>query len=318
MITDIKIQAKGRWSGVFVNLGIPEHVFNGKHQDCILCQDTHKNARWNKTKEYWVCSKCGVTQPMDIAMLCTGENFKLTAAKIRGERLDKMTAVTQQDDSAKNLARIQKIHKGLKRITPDCPVAKYIANRGLSVLPETDCYYHPEIAYYHEDKKKTQHPGMVSYFRNLGGEIVTAHINYLTEDGNKADVETVKKVLPVARPLPGSAIRLFKAAPILAITEGIETALAVHQDQGIAVWAAGNASNMEKIQLPEEVKEVWIYADSDANFTGQNAAYTLAKRLTVIDKKLVRVVLLIDGKEHTDKGGNVDFLDHLLSARLAQ
>jgi len=73
---------------------------------------------------------------------------------------------------------------------------------------------------------------------------------------------------------------LFEPTEELAITEGIETALAVHIATGRAVWAAYSASNLEKISVPGSVKRVYIYADNDASFTGQAAAYALAKRLT--------------------------------------
>jgi putative DNA primase/helicase len=76
----------------------------------------------------------------------------------------------------------------------------------------------------------------------------------------------------------------------------------VHQLEGLPMWAAGNAVLMEALQVPESVNEVWIYADNDASFTGQKAAYTLANRLKREGKKVFVEI---------PKEVGTDFLDEL-------
>jgi putative DNA primase/helicase len=59
----------------------------------------------------------------------------------------------------------------------------------------------------------------------------------------------------------------------------LETALAVHLGSGLPVWACVSAGGLERIALPENVRDVFIFADHDASQTGQRAAERLARRL---------------------------------------
>jgi putative DNA primase/helicase len=212
---------------------------------------------------------------MDLALQITGESYKTTAARIRGERLDKMEPIKQADDTEKNQAVIDKIKPHLKKLNGSDPASLYLKKRGLTVTPGQHVWY------------SAQRPSMVALFTNLAGELSTLHITYLTESGDKADIDVQKRFLPVVRTLIGSSIKLFNPENgVLAITEGIETALAVHQLEGLPVWAAGNATLLEAIQIPADVNEVWIYGDNDANFVGQKAAYNLANRLSREGKKV--------------------------------
>jgi phage/plasmid primase-like uncharacterized protein len=65
----------------------------------------------------------------------------------------------------------------------------------------------------------------------------------------------------------------------LAITEGIEDALSVHQATGLGVWAAGSAGRMPALAeaVPDWTDCVTIFADGDA--TGENNAVLLAEAL---------------------------------------
>jgi putative DNA primase/helicase len=66
----------------------------------------------------------------------------------------------------------------------------------------------------------------------------------------------------------------------IALAEGIETALAVHQMFDIPTWATVTADGMAQWEPSSAIKRVSIFADNDANFKGQSAAYSLANRLS--------------------------------------
>lgn len=110
------------------------------------------------------------------------------------------------------------------------------------------------------------------------GHAVTLHRTYLKE-GLRALGSQSKKLLSAG--INGAAVRLDEATDELALTEGIETALAVRLQTGKPTWAAINCGNLERIWIPEQVRRVCIYADNDADaeFAGQASAYILAQRL---------------------------------------
>jgi hypothetical protein len=112
------------------------------------------------------------------------------------------------------------------------PVVTYLSQRGIT-LPLQDLplmvRYHPRLPYHHEDHTFTYHPAMVARVDDPSGELATLHRTYITLDGHKADVPTPKKMMSPAVPgaTNGGAIRLYAPDETLAVTEGIETALAV-------------------------------------------------------------------------------------------
>lgn len=127
-------------------------------------------------------------------------------------------------------------------ITAADPVDTYLRQRGIA-LPLADfstvLRSHPHLVYRHEDGQRTSHPAMVARVDDANGQGVSLHRIYLASDGHRADVPTVKKLMSPAVPgaTRGGAIRLYSADETLAVTEGIETALAVRLAIGLPVWA---------------------------------------------------------------------------------
>jgi putative DNA primase/helicase len=150
--------------------------------------------------------------------------------------------------------------------------------------------YHPHLAYRHEDGQCTYHPAMVARVDNAQGEGVSVHRTYLTRDGRKAHVPTVKKLMPSVVPgaTRGGAIRLYPASETLAIAEGIETALAVRLATGLPVWSTICADGMARLVIPPEVRLVVICADHDT--AGLDAAKTLARRL-LTEQRRVKILM---------------------------
>lgn len=108
------------------------------------------------------------------------------------------------------------------------------------------------------------------------------HRTYLTGDGHKAPVESPKKLSKV-HDLAGAAVRLFPVSgDTLAIAEGIETALSVHQLYGEPCWSCISAHGMAGFIPPDGVSRIRIFADRDTNKAGETAAIKLA---VALDKK---------------------------------
>jgi putative DNA primase/helicase len=82
----------------------------------------------------------------------------------------------------------------------------------------------------------------------------------------------------------GGAVRLM--APVdgaIVIGEGIETCLAASRLWSMPAWACLTAGLLAAWEPPEGVKRVIIAGDNDASFSGQYAAYRLARRLSRLD-----------------------------------
>jgi len=99
----------------------------------------------------------------------------------------------------------------------------------------------------------------------------------------------------VPRATNGGAIRLYAPDETLAVTEGIETALAVRVATGLPLWATYSAGGMARLIVPPDVRLVIICADHDP--AGLDAARTLARRLLTEQR---RVKMLIPDRPGAD------------------
>jgi putative DNA primase/helicase len=96
----------------------------------------------------------------------------------------------------------------------------------------------------------------------------------------------------------GGAVRLSPSAEVMGVAEGIETAIAAQVLFGLPVWAAMDCNRLAKWEPPTRARSIVVFADNDANFAGQNGAFTLAQRLST-EKKL-KVEVRIPSQVDTD------------------
>jgi putative DNA primase/helicase len=313
---ELRLECAGKWHSVLQSIGIDARHLNGRHGPCVLCKPAgHDRARWVRDKELYYCNQCGCRTPISLAMDYLNLPFKDVAQLIRPQaRTAKMTNIIPLDSKA-NEARLKKIHGGLQKLHSSNAAGLYLLKRGLSEPPD-NVFYHPGIPYYDNGDKIGMFPVMVSRFQTASGLTASYHLTYLTPDGQKAKVPTPKKFLPVIHDLAGGAIRLREAGDTLGISEGVETGMALMAGEDIPVWAAGSAVLLEKMQVPDSVKLVVIAADSDKSFTGQAAAYALAKRLCSEGREARVITLIDDGsglKARWDSGLNLDYWDYRLT-----
>ena len=187
---------------------------------------------------------------------------------------------------------------------PDAgPLQRYLAGRGLdaSVLHPRVVRFHPSLLYWTRDQDNRpirlgRFPAMLALVSAADGRPLTLHRTYLRCDGlGKAPVPSPKKLMPHAqsRPLSGAAIRLFAgdaSGPAeLGITEGIETALAVHAMTALPVWASLSATLLQGFRPPAGTRRLSIWADKDRSGAGEHAASVLRQRLG--DSLDVRILL---------------------------
>lgn len=142
-------------------------------------------------------------------------------------------------------------------------------------------------------------PAMVAAMTAPDGRLVNCLRTYLTEDGQKAPVPTVRKQMPAAiyGASNGAAICLYEPGKLLAACEGIETGLAVHLMTGFPVWVGFGTAGLASLVVPPTVEQVAIYADNDINGAGQDAARKLATRLY---EQGIRARILVSPEPGTD------------------
>jgi len=285
-IDEVKSRASGHWGDILRRVGVDEKLLDRRNQPCPLCGGNDRFVYTDKFKHgNYVCRHCGAGDGFKLAEGALGLGFWDVFKRVE-EIVGSGVALRSDAKASPDFTRkvSERVWEGCVPVVAGDDVDVYLANRGLrmenypSVLRR-----HPSLEYYEkaagEKRAKVvgRFPAMVCPLQSLDGNVVTLHRTYL-QDGSKAKVSDPKKCLQAFD--GGPAIQLFEPTDELAITEGIETALAVHIATGRAVWAAYSASNLEKISVPGSVKRVFIYADNDASFTGQAAAFVLAKRLS--------------------------------------
>jgi putative DNA primase/helicase len=284
---DVKARARGQWPRILERLGVDSQLLNGKGHPCPVCAEGKD--RFSFTDKFghgdYFCRHCGHGDGFQLLQACRGMKFPEALRHVEELVVHcvppdyKRKAMERSGHSMREIAK--KIWAEAKPIEKGDEVDRYLTGRGLHMERyPTMLRCHPGLRYYERkasgSKAVIAFAAMVAPMIGEEGRAVTIHRTYLL-NGQKAPVPDVKKVLSSFE--GGPAIRLCEATDELAITEGVETALAVHIRTGKPVWAAYSASNMEKLSIPASIKKVCIYADNDANFVGQHAAYALARRL---------------------------------------
>ena len=191
---------------------------------------------------------------------------------------------------------------GARRVESDDPVGRYLAGRcggPTAFLAFPACLrYHPALPYRHDDGSTTAHPAMLAQVLGADGKGVSVHRTYLAADGTKAAVPTQRKLMTPTAKMSNVAIRL---APVeagwLGVAEGIETALCASKRHGVPVWSCTSAGLLRSFRPPDDVKLLFIFGDNDRSFTGQSAAYELAR---VVVNSGIECRVLIPDADGTD------------------
>ena len=274
----LRDRTRGRWLGILPALGISESFLTGKHGPCPLCGGKDR-WRWDNRegRGTWICSQCGAGDGIALVMQKNAWEFR-EAAKQIDTVIGSASAHAPKRERSDREKRdaMSRLWRSSKAIEADDPVGRYLARRvGLTSFPS--CLRTAFHARYQSDPPSF-HPAMIAMVTGPDGRPSTLHRTYLTADGRKASVDAPRRLMPgiVAK---GAAIRLAPAGDALGIAEGIETALSATALFGVPCWAAVNAGMLAAWQPPPEVRRIPIFGDNDASYTGQAAAYALARRL---------------------------------------
>jgi putative DNA primase/helicase len=260
--------ARGRWHGILPQLGISPKLLQNKHGPCPICGGKDRFRFDDKDgKGTWICNKCGSGEGAELVKRVKEVGFKEAAKMIEGvvTGVAKFDPPKQRPGADKEKMNRMWLEES-KRITRSDPVGSYLAARcGIESNYSGDLRCWGECI-------------MLARVRDGEGVPVTIH-RTIIEDG-KAD----KKLLMPGKLPDNVAIRLGHwyggAWGELGIAEGIETALSASVLFNVPVWAAISAPLLKKWRPPAGVVKVIIFGDNDKNYTGQEAAYSLARSLS--------------------------------------
>ena len=299
---DVKLRAHGRWDEILRCLGVDERILSRKNMPCPLCGGTDRFQYTDRFQEgNYHCRNpdCGPGGGFKLLQAVRGWDFATALRKV-SECVSAAPPRAAQDpplpgEQMKLLAR--RIWNEACPVRAGDDVDRYLSSRGLGLdhYPAT-LRCHPRLGYYEravdgawggssegtrppaKARRVAEYPAMLARIDGPDGELVSLHRTYL-ENGRRAALPDAKKVL--APGVNGASVRLFDCGQTLALTEGIETALAVHLLRSVPVWAGLSAGNLEKLWIPPHVRHVLVFGGNDATgqFDGQASAYALARRL---------------------------------------
>jgi putative DNA primase/helicase len=294
-------EAVGRWPGILQTLGIDSRYLSNKHGPCPVCQGKDRYRFDDKDgRGKWICSHCGSGDGFALLRQVYGWSFADAAKQVdRIIGTVPVGPIAQARTEESKMEALRAAWKASKPVSKGDPVWLYLHQTrrlGIDMAP-ADIRLHPGMKH----SEGGTYPVMLATMRYPDGTAASIHRTYLTADGQKAPVEAVKKFMQ-GKPLQTSAVRLGALGRRLGIAEGIETALAASQRFGLPVWAATNAVLLEAWVPPADVEHVLIACDNDASYTGQAAAFALARRL-VRDGYAVEVQIPDGvGKDWADAG----------------
>jgi len=304
---EVRQMARGRWGKILARLAPqlqPALDRAGRHVPCPVHggKDGFRVFKDVDATGGSVCNTCGVfTDGFSTLMWANGWDFVAALNAVAEYTNIVRASVTPPGRQQKSFSRSnndeenEKLRQSLNMVWNESvplsdrdaePARLYLARRGISIRPPESLRFHPSLAYY-DGKKIGEYPAIIAMVSGAQGNPVTIHRTYLTKDGKKAPVESPKKLMayPKDRKIIGGAIRLVDPGPVLAVAEGLETAMAVLEGTGLPVWCAVNALMLEHFVSPPGVGRVLVFADKDRPTEqhpkghGQEAAKQLVQRL---------------------------------------
>jgi len=242
----------------------------------------------------FACARCGEKGYAKSAPASTAPS-RDRLVQMRREALERQTA-----ERANSLRKACWLWSASVPITPGSPPFAYLREaRGYhGPIPPTLRYLRP--------RKPGHHHAMIAgigaaseveprVYTIVDEALVAVHLTLLRPDGSgKAEVQSTKLI--IGQRSAGFPICLAPPNDLLgvAITEGIEDGLSMHEATGLGVWAAGCANRFPALadRVPEFIDTVTVVADADA--TGARYASDLHRKL--LNRDIHAELLTLSGR----------------------
>lgn len=135
---------------------------------------------------------------------------------------------------------------------------RYLRARGITADPPPSLGFLPAFEHI---AGRIYLPAIVAALQAGDRRIIAAQATMLDPRGDrKAQVRFPRKTFGR---MGDGAVRLGPAGEALGLAEGLETALAAQQLFGLPVWACLGAGRMHSVAVPDNVRELHLFADND-------------------------------------------------------
>ena len=225
------------------------------------------------SRNLWICRGCraggdvikfiqhidGVSFAEAVELLVSEERQKTAADSSVLADLQRIAAAEERQKQKKAVALWAK-----RRPIKGTLAERYLFWRGVGCFPATLGYMsqhqaHPPAMIAAFGLPQETEPGVLAAPENVSG----IHLTRLTPEGRKL----ANRAKIMLGPSAGQPIVIAPPNDLMgmAITEGIEDALTVHQATGLGVWAAGAAGRMPALAkvVPSYIECITVYAHDD-------------------------------------------------------
>jgi putative DNA primase/helicase len=267
----------GQWPVVFAYYKLPP--ITGKNHfkgECPICQRRGKFRIDDKAGSGSFICVCGVGDGWKLLELTTGKDFKTLAGEVdriigntfSGQRAAKPETANQRERVIRKYATLLPLR--------DTDGERYLKSRGIVTLP-------PEGVKFCDKQRVNGEilQALYSLATDSRGELCYLHRTILKNAQKSTAGGPAKKLTRLQEEsytdhAQSVAIRLFPVASTLGIAEGLETAMAAYQITHCNTWATLNTAFMRRFTVPDGVKHLIVFADSDQSAAGHAAAFDCA------------------------------------------